>query len=124
MKEYEKRPTGLMFNTEELRRMVEENPGMPLVVLAGQNANPGDEFTSMYCSSVRVVKGEFLDCMQEVNDEISYFDRDKFEEDMEEKLADAVPEDMPEEDFQELLKQEIAEYAPYWKPCIILAVDN
>ena len=110
MKEYEKQPTGLLFQTEELRRMVAENPG--------------DEFTSMYCSSVRVVKGEFLDCMQAVNEEISYFDRDQFEEELEQWLADGAPEDMSEEDFQELLKQELAEYAPYWKPCIILTVDN
>lgn len=124
MKEYEKVPTGLLFNTDELRQMVTENPDLPLVVLAGQNANPGDEFTTLFCSSVRCFKGEFLDCMQAIKDEISYFDRNDFKEDLEEYLADGAPEAMAEADFQELFKKELAEYEPYWKPCIILEVDN
>lgn len=124
MKEYEKTPTGLVFPTDELRRLMMENPDLPLVVLAGEEANPDREYTYMFCGSVRANLGEFLDCNQAVNDECSYFDRDEFEEDLEEKLADEAPAGMIEEDFQALLKKELAEYEPYWKPCIILTVNN
>ena len=29
-----------------------------------------------------------------------------------------------EEEFKEFIKTKLAEYEPYWKPCIILYVDN
>lgn len=69
----EHRPTGLLHTADELRQLIRNNPTLPLLVFAGEEANSGD-----------------------------YTD----------------------EEFDALVKKAIAEYDPYWKPCIILNVDN
>ena len=48
-------------------------------------------------------------------------DRDEFEEAVADSLADS---DYTDEEFDALVKKTVAEYDPYWKPCIILNVDN
>lgn len=50
-----------------------------------------------------------------------FTDRDEFEEAIADSLADR---DCTDEEFNALVKKEMAEYDPYWKPCIILNVDN
>lgn len=46
---------------------------------------------------------------------------DEFEEAVADSLADG---DYTDEEFDALVKKTVAEYDPYWKPCIILNVDN
>lgn len=122
----ERKPTNLLNSASELRRLIIENPDLPLLVFAGEDANPGNYWGYMSCSYVSAHVGEFLDCAQTVNDEKCYCDRDDFEEDLEYILCDNC--DMGEEEFEErfpdLLKQELAKYEPYWKSCIILYVNN
>lgn len=121
MKNEEKMPSGLIHSTDELRRLIIDNPTLPLLVFAGEEANGGDYmYTS--CSYVRADVGEFLDCKQEINDEKCYCDRDDFEED----LADALCDDFTgsNEDFEARVRDEAAKYDPYWKKCIILYVNN
>lgn len=45
----------------------------------------------------------------------------EFEEAVADSLADV---DYTDEEFDALVKKTVAEYDPYWKPCIILNVDN
>ena len=91
----------------------------------------------MSCSYVKAYKGEYLDCSQSVNDCMCFTDRDEFEEAVADSLADrnCTDEEMgieatfvdplcTDEEFDALVKKEMAEYDPYWKPCIILNVDN
>ena len=92
----------------------------PLLVFAGEEANSGD-YPYMSCSYIKAYKGEFLDCTQTVNDCMCYTDRDEFEEAVADSLADG---DYTDEEFDALVKKTVAEYDPYWKPCIILNVDN
>ena len=45
------------------------------------------------------------------------------------KLADCLVDtlddwDCTDEEFDTLVEKEMAEYDPYWKPCIILDVNN
>lgn len=105
----ERRPTGLLHTADELRQLIRNNPTLPLLVFAGEEANS------------KVYKGEFLDCAQTVNDCMCYTDRDEFEEAVADSLADG---DYTDEEFDALVKKTVAEYDPYWKPCIILNVDN
>ena len=42
MKELEQRPTGILTATDELRKLIVENPGLPLLVFAGEDCNSGD----------------------------------------------------------------------------------
>jgi hypothetical protein len=76
---------------------------------------------TMSCSYVKAYKGEYLDCSQSVNDCMCFTDRDEFEEAVADSLADR---NCTDEEFDALVKKEMAEYDPYWKPCIILNVDN
>ena len=112
MNEYEKKSTGLLHATDELRQLILENPELPLLVFAGEDCNSGD-YSYMSCSSVTASIGEFLDFPQTVNDEICFTDRDELEEEIENRS-----------DFTAYIKAEMELYAPYWKPCIIVYVDN
>lgn len=116
----ERRPTGLLHTADELRQLIRNNPTLPLLVFAGEEANSGD-YSYMSCSYIKAYKGEFLDCAQTVNDCMCYTDRGEFEEAVADSLADG---DYTDEEFDALVKKAIAEYDPYWKPCIILNVDN
>lgn len=121
MKDIERRDTELFTDTKELRQLILDNPGLPLLVFAGEDSNNG-EYGYMACSSVRARLGEFLDCQQEVDDTFCFNDRDDFSERLEDQLYDNFKGS--EEEFKALLKEKLAEYDPYWKPCIILYVNN
>lgn len=116
MKEFEQKPTGLLHAGDELRKLLLEHPDLPLLVFAGEDAVCG-EWSWTSCSSVRAELGEFLDCQQSAYPEKVFADRQEFEEELEEHLFDG---DLSDEEF----KRELAAYEPYWKPCIILYVDN
>lgn len=125
MLEREKRPTSLLTASDELRKLIIENPGVPLLVFAGEDCNTGDYcYTS--CSSCSAELGEFLDCMQEVNDERVYTDRDDFSEALADYLYDHEYHDWDgsENEWDDYCDRRVAEYDPYWKKCIILYVDN
>ena len=120
MKMYEQRPTGLLTATDDLRKLILENPDVPLLVFAGQDCNSGD-WSYMTCSSCNAILGEFLDCVQEINDEKCYTDRDDLKEDLEDEYDDF---DGSDAEFEQFIENKLMEYEPFWKPCIILYVDN
>ena len=91
-----------------------------MLVFAGEDCNIGG-WSYMSCSRCNAEKGEFLDCMQEVNNERCYTDRDDFQEDMEDYYSDF---DGTDREFEQYIKNKLVEYEPYWKPCIIIYVDN
>ena len=87
MSESEKRPTGLSHSGEKLRKLLLEHPDLPLLVFANEDANSGD-YSLMSCYSVFAEIGEFLDCRQEIEDEIVFTDRHDFEEAVSDSLYD------------------------------------
>lgn len=121
MTEQEKKPCGLLHDCHELRKLILENPGLPLLIFAGEDCNSGD-YSYMSCSTVSASVGEFLDFQQTVNDERCYTDRDEFQEDLEDKLYQTF--DGSDKEFEEYAEEILCEYDPYWKPCIIVYVDN
>ena len=52
--------TGLLTAADGLRQLILDNPGLPLLVFAGEDANIG-EYSYMACSSVMASLGVFLD---------------------------------------------------------------
>lgn len=120
MRDEEKQPTGLVHSADKLRQFILDNPDLPLIVFASDEANNGD-YSYMSCDSVDVEVGEFLDCMQDVNDEYCFTDRDKFAEQIEESLYDF---DGTDQELEDEVKRRVAEYEPYWKRCIIVRVGN
>ena len=124
MNDNEKRRTGYLHATDELRKLIIENPDLPMLVMAGEDCNSG-YYGYMTCGDVYCRIGEFLDCDQTVNDERVYTDRDEFEEDLEDRLYDPELHDgMTDEMWDHLVQDEVAEYDPFWKKCIIVYVDN
>lgn len=119
MKEQEKIETGLLHSCEHLRKILLEHPELPLLVCAGENCNSGDWYY-MSCGRVTAQIGTFLDCQQTVYEERCFTDREEFQEMMEDN-SDFHGTD---EEYREYIKARMAEYEPYWKPCIILYVDN
>ena len=116
--------TGLLHKTDQLRKLIMENPELPLLILAGENAC-SMAYSSMFCYEVRAYIGEFLDCDQDINDEIAYSDRDNFEDDLRIHYEDTDEcENMSDEEFDKFIEKKLEEYDPYWKKCIILYADN
>lgn len=111
MKQEERKATGIVNSAIELRRLIIDNPDLPLVVFAGEDANSGGDYMYCSCSHVSAYVGEFLDCKQTINDEKCYCERDDFEEDLANTLDEYFEES--EEDFNSRVQKELAEYEPY-----------
>lgn len=120
----ERKHSGLLHSADELKQLIAENPDLPIVVFAGDDANIGDySYTS--CSYIKAYKGEFLDCAQTVNDCMCYTDRDEFEDDVADALAgEEQYRALPVDEFNFLVERTVNEYDDFWKPCILLHVDN
>ena len=117
-------PTGLLNSTTGLRSLIIENPTLPLVVFAGDNCNDGD-YSFSSCSRVNAYVGEFLDCTPRFDETQCFTDRDDLEEAVATYMAgDESYRSLPDAEFEALVKAQAAEYDPYWKPCIILTVNN
>lgn len=126
MNKLERYTTGMLHCTDELRQLIIDNPDLPLLVFAGEDANNGDYY-QMSCSRIDAYVGEYLDCCQTVEEDVCFTDRDEFEEKLTDFLADKTycsDDEFNDDELNELVQKELAEYEPYWKPCIILTVDN
>ena len=118
--------SGILADNTELRKLIVDNPDLPIVVLCGENSNSG-EYSWIYASDIRFRLGEILDCDQPVNEERVYSDRQEFYEDLEEWLFDTDGLKLlenPEDVKQDILTREKAKYERYWKKCIMIFADN
>ena len=119
-------PLNLTTKTDELKKLITENPDLPIVVIAGTDATDGEQ--SMYCSDIRFYIDEILDC------EVPYMecvetDRVNFEEQIEEWLWDEMGGNdkgvkLSETVFEEALKETKEKYEQYWKKVIAIHADN
>lgn len=125
MTDFECKPTNLLCATDELRELILKYPDYPLLVFTGYECNSGD-WSYMSCSYIHATVGEFLDCMQLVNEEKCYMDRDDFAEDLADCLyySEYHDWDGSDNEWDDYVDRRIEEYDPYWRPCIILYADN
>ena len=112
----------LFTKTDELRKLILENPDLPIVVLAGTDANIG-EYGWMYCSNVSFGIDEILDYDITDYEDCIFTDRDYFEEYIIDSLADEY-EGKSDEEYDNAIKKEIEKYEPYWKNVIEIRADN
>jgi hypothetical protein len=115
------RPTGLLHQTDGLQKLILDNPKLPLLIFANEYANTGD-YSLTACSCISANIGEYLDCIAGHGDKC-YTDRDDFEEDIADILADDYPK-LTDEEFEKIVKEKVAQYDEYWTKCIILTVGN
>lgn len=113
---------GLIHDASELRKLIAENPDLPIVVLAGDEANSGD-YSWMYCSDVSCNIEYMLDVRTPYDREYVFTDKDDFEERVSDCLYDDN-KDMPDEDYDELVRSEVAKYEPYWRKVITIYATN
>lgn len=76
-----------LHDCSNLRRLLAENPKLPVIVYAGENANTGD-YQYLCCSRVECSVGEVLDCELPFGGKEVFYDRDYFRE----RLADYLAE--------------------------------
>lgn len=110
--------------TDELKQLISEHPDYPIVVLCSYEVCGDDSYNWWYAPDLRFSIGEILDCEQDVNDERVYTDRDEFEEDLADILVDSGDYDeTTDEEFDAIVKAELAKYEPYWKKVIQIRAD-
>ena len=112
----------LSKETGELRKLILENPDLPIVVLAGEEAN-GGHYCWMFCSDISFCIDEILDCDFYDYDDTVFTDRDRLEERIEDMLYDEYC-DKPEEEYEMAIKDKLAELEPYWKKVIAIYATN
>lgn len=113
---------GLVHDSKELRRLIAENPDLPIVVLAGEEANSGDWWW-MYCTDVDCGIDSILDIRTPYGGEDHVFtDKDDFEQ----AILDSIPYDdaRTESEIDAFVKSELAKYEPYWKKVIAIYATN
>ena len=116
------RTYSLVKSSDELKKLILENPDLPIVVLAGEDANCGDYYW-MFCSSISFHIDEILDCDFYDYDDAVFCDRDRLKEYIEEMLYDEYC-DEPEEEYEKAIKDKLAELEPYWKKVIAIYASN
>lgn len=124
---------GFLNKTDKLRELILKHPDWPIMVIAGENANPGD-YDTMSCTEVSAHEGEVLATYDHLgNDEHIYTDRDIYRDDVDEYLSfnwDVVtgrsddPNDCPDDEYEKILDDLCTKVDDKWRDCIIVKVDN
>lgn len=117
---------GLIHDATKLRKFIAENPDLPIVVLAGEEANGGD-WSWVYCASVDCNITEILDIKTpyDRDDGIVFDDKGDFEEAVADVLEDREEcKNMSNTEFDEAVKREAAMYDGCWRKVIAVYVTN
>ena len=112
----------LSHKSDELKKLILENPDLPIVVLAGQDSITGYHSWT-FCSSLFCCISEILDYDYYDYDESVYTDRDRLEENLWDDLCDQYDE-ATEEELNKLLKERLDYLEPYWTKVIAIYADN
>lgn len=112
----------LSKQSDELRALILANPDLPIVVIAGEEANGGD-YSWMFCSSIHFTVEEILDCDYTDHGDTVFVDRDRLEEKVEEDLYEDYY-GKPDEEYQAAVKNRLAELEPYWTKVIAIYATN
>lgn len=115
---------GIVHDTTELRKLIAENPDLPIVVAVGEYAWSGD-YGYECCTNVSCEISVVLDCETPFNSEYIFTDEDYFVEQLADYLTlSPKTKTLTDKEFDKLLKEEIAKYKPYWKKVITITADN
>lgn len=112
----------LSKKSDELKKLILENPDLPIVVLAGEEAN-GGYYNWMFCSYISFHIDEILDCDYLDYNDCVFCDRDRLEEYIEDVLYDEYC-DKPDEEYETAIKNKLAELEPYWTKVIAIYATN
>lgn len=116
--------TGIIHDSEKLRKLIQENPGLPIVFLAGESANDG-EWCWTYCSKVDCGLDTILDIRTPYDDgEKVFTDETDFLETIEAIMYYKHCDSMTQEEIEAAAKREADMYSGCWRKVIAVYVDN
>lgn len=116
--------TELLHTTDELRKLILENPELPIIVFAGQEACAYN-WSYCSCSTVHAYIGEYFDYDEGHFAEKCILDKTDFEDELIQEYEDSPEcENMSDDEWNEFIENKMAELDKYWKKCIVLYVDN
>lgn len=116
----------LIHDSSELRKLIAENPDLPITVLVEEEAACRD-FLWTYCSSVSCSLGWVLDVKTPYDDDEGHVftDKDEFENAIVERLCDDIEyRSMTNEEFDYSVKKERDKYECHWKRVIAIRASN
>lgn len=115
----------IVKDSTELRKLIAENPELPIVVMASYEATT-DEYYWTYCSAVHCEVGEVLDCECPWVEDRIYSDHIEFEEALADYLSGTVEDadKMTDEEFERIFDEQKSVYSQYWHKAIIIFADN
>lgn len=117
----------LTKKSDELKKLILENPDLPIVVLAGEDANIGD-FPWMFCTNIFLSVEEIFDCDFYDDDGTVFTDRESLEDVIIEKIENGdidVDVDITDEnEFNKAVEREMEKYEPYWKKVVAIYANN
>ena len=106
---------------KELKQLIIENPDLPLIFFATDEANSGEYSSEL--ADARAHKGVVLNCTGIQEDHI-YTDEDDLESDILDMLFDEHGHDWSDEEYEAAVAEKMKEYEPYWVNAIIITVDD
>lgn len=117
---------GILAENKELKKLILENPDLPLLAFATEDANSGEWSTEL--ASLRCGKGIVLDATVDCwlpRDDRVYTDDDDLEEDIRDVLWNEDEyKAMSDAEFDRIVDEKMKALEPYWKECIIITVDS
>lgn len=114
---------GLVHDCAELRKLIHEHPGCPIVVLADEESACGD-YCWTYCSRVRCAMSQILDVVTPYDSEEHVFtDKEEFRDAIEEYFMDAEP-DYSGRTLEEAVEAEYKKYEECWRDVIAIYASN
>ena len=116
------RTYALSKKSDELKKLILENPDLPIVVLVGEEASDGCHY-STFCSYISFSIDEILDCDYLDYNDCVFCDRAHLEEHIEDELYDEYC-DKSDEEYEAAIKNKLAELEPYWTKVIAIYGNN
>ena len=115
----------IVKDATELRKLIDENPDLPIAVMVGSDA-ACEDYSYTYCTFVRAAVDEILDCDPGFdNDGYVFNDRDDFKEKLQSWMEDQDEySGLSDAEFDAAFEAKAAEFEPHWKKCICIRADN
>ncbi len=116
----------IVQDSVKLRKLIAENPELPICVIACKGA-VGEYCELSYCAEVNCEIGYVLDCrtcFDYPNGEV-FTDKEFFKSRITEVLSDDEDyADLSDDEYKKAVAKIAAEYEPYWKKVIAIYADN
>lgn len=114
---------GLVHDSAELRKLMQEHPGCPVVVLANEESACLD-YAWTYCSRIRCAMSQILDVVTPYDHEENVFtDKEEFRD----AIAEAIDVAHPcytDSELEEAVEAEYKKYEEYWRDVIAIYASN